>query len=941
MSPERWRKIEEIFQAAAEHPTADRDAFLTQVCGSDDELRTEVASLLVHAVEAPFIESAIACGAQLLERDDQEAVIGRRIGAYRVTSLIGHGGMGTVYAAVRDDDQYRQQVALKLVKRGMDTQSVLRRFRHERQILASLEHPHIARLLDGGTTDEGLPYFVMEHITGQEITRYCETHKLSIPERLQLLRQVCAAVQYAHQKLIIHRDLKPSNILVTEDGQAKLLDFGIAKLLAPDDSAEASARTATGLAMMTPDYASPEQVRGESVTTATDIYGLGAVLYELLTFQRPRRFTSYSAAEIERVVCETPTAKPSAVATSPRLRRQLSGDLDNIVLMALRQEPERRYQSAEQFSDDLLRHMEGRPVRARRDTHGYRAGKFVRRHKLGLAATALVILSLVGGIVTTSHQARRAERRFQQVRRLANTFLFDFHDKIKELPGSTEAREMVVKTALEYLDSLAQEAEGDPALQLELAQAYQGVGDVQGDVRGASLGRAGEAMESYRKALALGRRLAERDPDDLSALRLLSACYAKLGDTQAETGDRAGGMETLREGLRLGESVYARHTGELADMMLLIRGYERLGDAQLETRDAAGALDSYSRTLQVSEQRAAEFPSDRAQHSLALTHSRVGDALAESGDLAGTMESYRRAVQIREALARDHPSNAMYLRELKVVYNWLGNYSGNPQFINLGDRTAALSYYRQGLVISEELAAADPKNAQARLDLAVSCGKMGDILSDSDPALAAEYYRKALAITRALLNDAPGEFRYLRRQAIFLRTLAAPLRKLGDHQSALQHLRQSLKMLRAMSAEHQGNPEVQAATHATLLALASLLLDTGDLTAAQEHNQQALAIAEAALSSNPKDLYAAWRLADSYASFGQFHASLGADPRNANDQRLASWREARTWSQKTLDLWDRWNRQAASSAFSITRREQAARALAQTEAALAKFAPRP
>ncbi|HEU0253845.1 MAG TPA: serine/threonine-protein kinase, partial [Pyrinomonadaceae bacterium] len=300
MNPERWRKIEEIFQAIAEHPTSEREALLTQACGDDQELRTEIASLLSHQGESGFIESAIKGGAQLMERDEHESLIGSRIGAYRVTALIGSGGMGAVYAAVRDDDQFRQQVALKLVKRGMDTQFVLRRFRHERQILASLEHPHIARLLDGGTTADGLPYFVMEHITGQEITRYAKTHHLSIHDRLRLLRQVCAAVQYAHQKLIIHRDLKPSNILVTDSKEIRLLDFGIAKLLTPDNSDDGLAHTATGIQLMTPEYASPEQVRGLEITTATDIYGLGLLLYELLTAQKAHHLTSHSPLEIER-----------------------------------------------------------------------------------------------------------------------------------------------------------------------------------------------------------------------------------------------------------------------------------------------------------------------------------------------------------------------------------------------------------------------------------------------------------------------------------------------------------------------------------------------------------------------------------------------------------------------------------------------------------------
>ena len=426
----------------------------------------------------------------------------------------------------------------------------------------------------------------------------------------------------------------------------------------------------------------------------------------------------------------------------------------------------------------------------------------------------------------------------------------------------------------------------------------------------------------------------ERAPGDLAALRLLSACYVKVGDTQAETGEIAGGIEMLGHGLRVGESVYARKTGELADFLLLIRGYERLGDAQLHQRNPMGALKSYRRTLEVSERLAAEFPGARAQNSLALTHSRIGDALAERGDLIETMKSYRQALVIREALVGDYPSNAAYSRELKVLYNWLGNFSGNPHFLNLGDRAAALEYYRRGLVIAEQLAVADPKNVTARHDLAVSVGKMGDILAESDPASGAESYRRGLAITRALLDDAPEELRYRRRHVMFLNGRASALRNLGDRNGAIHHLRQSLETLQQAPVRFATNPELLALKHAALHALAALLLETGDPAGALDHNRQALAIAEAASGSIATDLYARWRLADSYSRLGEYYATLGANTRNTPEQRIANWREARSWCEKSLLLWDEWTRHAVSSVFNTTRRDQAARALERCDAAL-------
>ena len=334
---------------------------------------------------------------------------------------LGHGGMGSVHLAVRDDDHYRKEVAIKLLKRGMDTDFMLHRFRQERQILANLEHPFIARLLDGGATDDGLPYFVMEYVDGSPITTYCAEHTLDLEERLRLFRLVCEAVQYAHQHLVIHRDLKPGNILITQERIPKLLDFGIAKLMDPEQATEMPTLTGAGQRMLTPDYASPEQFLGQTISTASDIYSLGAVLYELLTGQRPHRLEFDSLAGMEKAICEAEPDKPSTAVVRgsqdpPRLqkqrRRQLSGDLDNIILTALRKEPQRRYTSAAELSEDLRRHLEGLPVTARDDRFTYRMGKFIRRHKLGVLAASLLVATLAGGIVSTTFQARRAERRF-------------------------------------------------------------------------------------------------------------------------------------------------------------------------------------------------------------------------------------------------------------------------------------------------------------------------------------------------------------------------------------------------------------------------------------------------------------------------------------------------------------------------------------------------
>lgn len=414
MAPERWQKIKELLEACLERAATEREAWLEAACCGDAELYREVRSL-AESYEASgdlLEEPALGNG----EGPEQQE--GRRVGPYRILREIGEGGMARVYLGVRADDASRRKVAIKVIKRGMDYEFILRRFRNERQILASLDHPNIARLLDGGTTGDGVPYFVMEYIDGPAIDRYCDERRLTIRERLELFRTVCAAVERAHRQGIVHRDIKPGNILVSADGTPKLLDFGIAKVMDPEGWTAAD-RTLTVQRLMTPEYASPEQVRGTAVSEATDVYSLGVLLYELLTGHRPYRLRSRAPHEMAQAICEVEPEKPSTAVkrveeiTRPqtgtremvtpaqvgeargmapeKLRRSLEGDLDNIVLMAMRKEPERRYRSAAELAEDLGRYLEGRPVRARRDTLVYRTEKFLQRHrKASLAAVAAV-----------------------------------------------------------------------------------------------------------------------------------------------------------------------------------------------------------------------------------------------------------------------------------------------------------------------------------------------------------------------------------------------------------------------------------------------------------------------------------------------------------------------------------------------------------------------
>jgi eukaryotic-like serine/threonine-protein kinase len=437
MTEPDWERIKDVFTQVSEQPESLQLDLLREACAGDASLFAEVESLLAASHQSENLMDQDRYSAASIFPKEKASIEGRRFGPYKVVREIGRGGMGAVYLARREDAEYRKFVAIKVVRPEFETAEIVRRFRNERQILAGLDHPNIARLLDGGATDEGLPYLVMEYVEGRPIADYCDERRLTTRERLDLLMTVCAAVQHAHQNLVVHRDLKPSNILITTDGVPKLLDFGIAKVLNPELSALSMESTQTVLRMLTPEYASPEQVRGEKLTTASDIYSLGVVLYELLSGHRPYRATATTTPQaLARVICEQEPTKPSTAVgsvevikrgdgdaqktitpesvgrardTEPgKLQRRLSGDLDNIVLKALRKEPQRRYGSAAELSADIQRHLDGLPVIARKDTFRYRATKFVRRNRISVSAVALVLISLVGGLAVSLYQSRKA-----------------------------------------------------------------------------------------------------------------------------------------------------------------------------------------------------------------------------------------------------------------------------------------------------------------------------------------------------------------------------------------------------------------------------------------------------------------------------------------------------------------------------------------------------
>jgi serine/threonine protein kinase len=775
---DRAEQVAELVESALEREPSEWSAFLAEASGGDHTLRAEVESLLRHQERArDFIESpAFQMAAELF--DDGELQPGQRLDGYEIERLLGEGGMGEVYLA--RDVELGREVAVKLVKRGLGTADVLRRFRHEEQILASLNHQHVARLFGGGKTKEGLPYFVMEYIEGQPVDKFCDASRLSTAARLQLFRKICAAVSYAHRHLVVHRDIKPSNILVTPAGEPKLLDFGIAKLL-DGELSQATPHTVTMLGVMTPEYASPEQVRGEPVTTASDIYSLGVLLYELLTGQRPYHLQSRRPDEVARVICEQEPARPSKAISDfgvrgaelktgsadppPAFRnpKSLRGDLDNIILHALRKEPARRYSTVEQFSEDIRRYLEGLPVVARKATFAYRAAKFVGRHKVGVASASLVVLAIIGGLTATIWQARvargeraRAERRFNDVRKLANSNLFELHDAIANLPGSTPARELLVKRALEYLDSLAQESQGDAGLQRELVAAYLKVGNVQGNPNNANLGDTTGALESYRKSLVIAERLTAADPSDAQARRFIGVVSEKMCDAQAATGDIAGAVESQRRSLSIFKAIAEAAPASVDARLSLAISHVKLGDVLGNANfhnsgDEAGAMLSYRASAEILESLYAADPANpKTRRLLGLIYERLGTMLEAAGKADEALETYRKSRAIREQLAADFPTDTDAIRDAAIAHEKIGD-----ALTARGEPREALESRRKSLEIFRSLVEADPQNVQARQSLAISHLHLGEVLGNpgtpnlNRPAEALKHYRLASDILKA------------------------------------------------------------------------------------------------------------------------------------------------------------------------------------------------
>ena len=575
---ENFLRVEAIFHEACALPPEARPDLIESRCGGDRELAAEVQFLL-QACKAEEQETASqrpepeASGGSLSDR--------KRVGPYELDRMLGRGGMGAVYLAHRVDGHFEQKVAIKLIDLPLATNLFRDRFRQERQILAGLQHPYIARLLDGGVTAEGDLYLAMEYVDGVPIHRFCEENDLTESQRLALFLRVCEAVQFAHQNFVVHRDLKPDNILVAVDGTPRLLDFGTAKLLSQSSDNPGSQVTREGYQTYTPQYASPEQVLGKPITMASDTYSLGVLLYLMTTGSLPYEFKELTTEEMLRVVCEQAPRRPLVAGTGKRL----DADLEAIVLKALRKEPRERYLSAEHFAADIRAYLEGLPVAARQGTLRYRAGKFIRRHRLALAAAVVVAVTLIAGIAGVLWQAkvaneerRKAEASAADLRQLSNSLLSELDEAIKELPGSTGAQKLLVTRVLEHLDRAAKDAYGNRQTQLDLADAYTRLAAIQDDPYVQNLGDPIAALASLDKAIALTAPLASAGSQDRDALRALALATELSSTILWQTGRTQEAISAMHRAIKSFDVLVADPHASSALILDAAGAYNGLGD---------------------------------------------------------------------------------------------------------------------------------------------------------------------------------------------------------------------------------------------------------------------------------------------------------------------------------------------------------------------------
>jgi serine/threonine protein kinase len=905
MKSDRWSLIEEIFQGALERPSDERMQYAEQACGNDKQLLGEVQSLLESDRDAETVlHAAIAEDLRAMTKSSSPSEIGLRLGPYLLVRELDGGGMGVVYLAVRSDDHYFQIVAIKMVRKGLDSPDLVQRFRMERQILATLNHPNIGAILDGGETEDGRPFIVMEFVEGQPIT--LASRGLSIQERVELFRSVCSAVHYAHQKLILHRDIKPSNVMVTPDGVVKLIDFGISKPMEPQLVLSETTATQPSSRMMTPDYASPEQIQGKELTTATDTYSLGVLLYEVLAGTRPYTLRNLSPAAAERVVCEQNPRKPSSAADlCRRVRREISGDLDRIVLTAMHVDPSQRYQSVQHLDEDLLRYLQGKPIAAKKSSLVYLSKKFIQRHKeaVVLAACALLLVPAVS-LLVYSRQSGIAERRAKQVRVLADSAISDMTEKLQHSSASTETQAAIFQSALHFLDGLRKSSGDDPRLLLELSKAYLRVGDLEGSPLVADLGNSDAAVTSYQEASRVAIEANARMPGTETTEAVIET-YQRLGSIEQFLGNLNEANKDYQQGLSRAQNLWRQNPNDPARVRLLALNLAGLGDVDLWNLSPVQALEEYRKAFRIF----GDHPNGAEDHDKMLIglYLKRASALNEIGNQAEALANDRQAVDLAETLVQQFPSSVQDRRELFVSYENIVLPLAGRDALNVGDAEQAQGYAHKGLTIAQALAEIDKKNAQALYDLTLAYTSVGDSYRLTRPAIAGQWYRRSLDLTEnlaPLYGEGARHWIAIRNEA-----LSEVLRGQSEAPERLRLLLEANGIRKELG---ESSPHGRLHLMRSYCKLSDAELDMKDVASAQQFAKAALPLLSEFQVTSPS-LLVLRDVGFCYESEAEVQHHIALDPARPPAERGNAAAASREWYQKSLETWTTWNRRGAAT----------------------------
>ena len=741
-----WEQLKPILEVALTLNHADRDTYLKEACSGNIKQYEIALRLLAH-------ESPVTLGlSEMIELTEPLSMYqeGQIFGNYKLIKEIGRGGMGAVFLAERTDGEYDQKVAIKILQEGRTSDSLIHKLRNERQILANLKHPNIVNILDGGTTDQGIPFIVMEYVDGTVITDYIEEHNLSLQQRLDLFQKLCEVISYAHQKLIIHRDIKPSNILISQTGELKLLDFGIAKIL----DQQGQSFQDTQQLFITPDYASPEHIKGQPLTTASEVYSLGILFYQILTGVNPFKSVQTSLSSMIERVCDYNPPPPSKL--SEKTNTKLNSDIDNICLKALRKDPKDRYQSVDHFSQDIDRYLKHLPVSATKDQWSYRAKKFMVRNQTYIISGLIIFLITIAGLFSSLYQAREARSMFNDLRGLTGSMLFEFYDGVASLEGTTQVKKMVVSKALTYLEKMQDRNSGNYDLMNDVSDGYQRLGNIQGNSYYANMGLSDDAFKSYQKAVTISENLVVKNPNNQKYIFSLAEAFLGLGDVTYTLNHLDTALLRYKRSNLLLLGLTEKYPDSLNYALALSESFNRIGDVSgmygyPNLGNTAMALSSYNQSIDILEKLVEKAPDNIVfRNSLAVSLGMVTNLYTVTGKFDEAIGAGYKSVSSFEVLLKQDPHN--YLRKTNILQIKNAMRESLTEGLRLDEALTMLKGVESSLLESQR---ADPENKHIQSNLAINYNALGRVLTEKGQyENAISEFRKAFLLNQSLVKNA-------------------------------------------------------------------------------------------------------------------------------------------------------------------------------------------